>query len=213
MRYKTSVVHVSYNLIVALLMVSALWLLPGQSEAMTVTELDFTGGSVALKRGTTTVLTSNFTINGQIVMGQYQPLPNIIAPIPLGPYTLSLFTGGPNPFPSSSTSGTTITADLNALFAKLTGPLLSPSGVSMNIGGNATGSFNTTTHAFSGLSWTHMLTGVSGLPSSWGNPSNLSLQFTLNGVTQLAAVPLPAAALLFLSGLSGLAIVRKRLAA
>ena len=128
-------------------------------------------------------------------MGQYQPLPNIIAPmsIPvplLGSYTFSLFTSGPNPFPSGSTSGSTITADLNALFAKLTGPLIPSGGLNTNIGGTAVGTFNSFTNAFTGVTWSHGLSGVPGLPS------NLSVQFTLNGTAQLAAVPLPGAVLL-----------------
>ncbi|MGE0643545.1 MAG: hypothetical protein AB7P24_07745 [Nitrospira sp.] len=199
--------RITPRLAVAVLL-SAFWVLPGQSDASTVTELDFTGGSVALKNSSgATILSSNFTTNGQIVMGQYQPLPNIIAPVPLGPYTFSLFTGGPNPVPTSSTSGSTITADLTALGAKLTGPLLPSAGVSLNIGGNATGTFNDTTDAFTGLSWTRSLSGLAGLPTGW---NRLSLQFTLNGTAQLAAVPLPAAALLFGSGLAGLLASRLR---
>ncbi len=183
-------------------LLSVLCLLPGQSDAATVTELDFTGGSVVLKNSSGgTILSSNFTTNGHIVMGQYQPLPDIIAPVPLGPYTFSLFTGGPNPVPTSSTSGSTITADLTALGARLTGPLLPSTGVALNIGGNATGAFNDTTDTFTGLSWTRSLSGLTGLPTGW---NRFSLQFTLNGTAQLAAVPLPAAALLFGSGLAGL---------
>ncbi len=105
-----------------MLLLLTLCVLPGQLEAATVTELDFTNGSVALKNsGGGTVLSGNFTRTGEIVMGQYQPLPNIIAPVPLGPYTFSLFTSEPNPAPTSNTSGSTITADLTALEAKLTG--------------------------------------------------------------------------------------------
>lgn len=192
--------------LVVVVLLSAVWVLPGQSDASTVTELDFTGGSVALKNSSgATILSSNFTTSGQIVMGQYQPLPNIIAPVPLGPYTFSLFTAGPNPLPTSGTSGSTITADLTALGARLTGPL----GLdrSLNIGGNATGSFNDTTDAFTGLSWTRSLSGLAGLPAGW---NQLSLQFSLNGTAQLATVPLPAAALLFGSGLAGLLAARLR---
>lgn len=188
--------------LVALL--SALWIFPTAADALTVSELDFTSGSIALKNGSTTIASSNFTTSGEFVMGQYQPLPDIIAPISLGPYTFSLFTGGPNPVPTSSTSGSTITADLTALSAKLTGGLIPVGGLNTNIGGNATGSFNSLTNAFTGLTWSHGLGGVPGLPS------NLSVQFTLNGTAQLAAVPLPAAALLFGSGLAGILAARAR---
>jgi hypothetical protein len=191
-----------------MLLLLTLCVLPAQSDVAPVTELDFTSGSVALKNSSGgTILSSNFTTNGQIVMEQYQPLPDIIAPVPLGPYTFSLFTGGPNPVPASSTSGSAITVDLTALGARLTGPRLPSTGVALNIGGNAVGTFNDTTDTFTGLSWTRNLSGLAGLPTGW---NRFSLQFTLNGMAQLAAVPLPAAALLFGSGLAGIFAARNR---
>lgn len=194
-------------------LLSALWLFPGSSHAATVTELDFTSGSVALKLGSTTLATASFTTPGEIVMGQYQPLPNVIAPISItvplvGTYTFSLFTGGPNPTPSGTTSGSSITADLTALSAGLTGPgLPAAPGLAANIGGTAVGSFNNLTDAFTGLKWSRTLNSIAGLPIFL---QGKTVEFTLNGTAQLAAVPLPAAALLFGSGLAGLLAARAK---
>jgi hypothetical protein len=93
-----------------------------------------------------------------------------------------------------------MTVDLSSLFAGMSstkwGSWMTPSTFgSLNIGGTAIGSFNQTTNAFD-ISWTHQFTGVPFLTS--GN-------FSLQGTAQLAAVPIPAAALLFGSGLLGLA--------
>ncbi|BCA54910.1 hypothetical protein W02_20500 [Nitrospira sp. KM1] len=179
----------------------ALWLAASSAYASLVTQLDFTGGSVAFKLGSTTVLSENFTQNGTIVMGQYQPLPNIIPPVTVAGYTFQLFTSGPNPVPTGNTNGSTITSDLTSLSAGLTGPGLG-SGVSVNIGGEATGVFNPSTNAFANLSWIDS----NPIPGKgW-----TSLVFTLNGTAQVAVVPLPAAFGLFLTGLSGIVAARMR---
>ncbi|HRI39181.1 MAG TPA: hypothetical protein PLO50_11530, partial [Nitrospira sp.] len=63
---------------VTVALLSALWICPTSADALTVSELDFTSGSVALKSGSTTIASANFTTSGEFVMGQYQPLPDII---------------------------------------------------------------------------------------------------------------------------------------
>lgn len=178
----------------------------GPSQAATVTQLDITGGSISLL-GLLGPVSGTFTQNGQLVMGQYQPLPNIIPPVTVAGHTFSLFTsnqafpGNPGgaPAPTGSTSGSAMSVDLRSLFAGVTGPLLNST---LNIGEPATGTFNTTTNAFN-ISWTQPFTGVPFLTSG---------TFSLRGTAQLAAVPLPAAALLFVSGLGGVAWLRRRTA-
>lgn len=190
--------------VLALLLLSVLWLQPPTSQAAVVTQLDITGGSVSLNFGSLGSVTGNFTQNGQLVMGQYQPLPNIFPPVNIGHLTLSAFTspgGSLNlPAPSAQTSGSSMTANLSSLFAGVSstqwGNWMTPATFgSLNIGGTASGTFNQATNAFD-ISWTHPFTGVPFLTSG---------TFSLQGAAQLAAVPLPAAALFFGSGLLGLA--------
>lgn len=193
----------------ALLMASALWCMPGQAQAAIVTHLDIAGGSIGLNFGGLGSVNGNFTLNGQLVMGQYQPAPNLFEPITISHLTFSIFTGSGGTLnlsaPTAQTSGTTMTADLQSLFAGVTsagwsGLLRSPAtplNVTLNIGGNATGSFNEITNAFD-ISWTQQFTGV---------PSLASGMFSLHGTAQLGTVqpvPVPAALILFGSGLFGI---------
>ncbi len=178
-----------------------------QSQAAPITQLDITGGSISLNFGALGSRSGTFTQNGQLVMGQYQPLPDIFPPVTLAGHTFSIFTSNQafpgNPggalAPTGSTSGSTMTVDLRSLFAGVAGPLLN---ATLNIGEPATGTFNTTTNAFN-ISWTQPFTGV---------PLLRSGTFSLQGTAQLAAVPLPAAALLFASGLGGIAWLRRKMA-
>lgn len=191
----------------SMLVVAAGLFTVGPSQAATVTQLDITGGSIGLNFGSFSA-SQNFTRNGQLVMGQYQPLPNIFAPVTIAGHTFSLFTsnqvfpGNPAgaPAPTGSTSGSAINVDLRSLFAGVTGPLIT--NAALNIGEPATGTFNTTTNAFT-ISWTQPFTGVPFLTSG---------TFSLRGTAQLAAVPLPAAALLFVSGLGAVAWLRRKMA-
>jgi hypothetical protein len=196
--------------VMTLLMASVLWFLPTPGQAAVVTELDITGGSISLNFGSLGTVNGNFNANGQLLMNQFQPPPNIFDPITISHLTFSIFTssgGSLNlPVPTAQTSGATMTANLQSLFASVTSSAWSwvntnPQMASLNIGGIATGSFNDTTNAFN-ISWTRTFTGVPFLTS--GN-------FSLQGTVPLAAVPVPATALLFASGLSGIAWLRRKL--
>ena len=184
-----------------------------KAHAATITQLNITSESVSLNFGTTLgILSSTFTQNGQLIMGQFQPTPNIFAPVNLGGHlTFSVFSSAGQPVfnlptPSGTTSGSTMTVNLSSLFAGMSstqwGGWMTPATfAALNIGGTATGSFNQATNAFD-ISWTHGFTGIPFLQSG---------TFRLQGIAQVAAVPLPAAALLFGSGLLGLAgAMRKR---
>lgn len=193
----------------ALLMGMALWMAPAPSQAAVVTQLDITGGSLSLNFGTLGNLTGNFNATGQVLMNQYQPLPNIFDPVTISHLTFSLFTssgGALNlPAPTALTTGATMTADLQSLFAGVTSTGWSwvntnPGMASLNIGGIATGSFNELTNAFD-ISWTRSFTGVPFLTSG---------TISLRGTAQLAAVPLPGALLLFGTGFGGLMLARTR---
>ena len=197
--------------VVALLVASVFCVLPTPGQAAEVTQLDITGGSISLNFGTLGNVTGTFTNDGQLLMNQFQPLPSIFDPITISHLTFSIFTsngGALNlPAPTAQTSGAIMTADLQSLFAGVTSTGWSwvntnPLMASLNIGGIASGTFNDTTNAFN-ISWTRAFTGVPFLTS--GN-------FSLQGTAQLAAVPLPAAALLFGSGQLGLAgAMRKKI--
>ncbi len=195
--------------VMALLMGLALWVLPAPGQAAVVTQLDITGGSMSLNFGSLGTVTGNFTANGQLLMNQFQPTPNIFTPITLSHLTFSLFTGSGGalnlPAPTALTSGSTMTADLRSLFAGVTSTgwswVNTNSGMaSLNIGGIATGSFNELTNAFD-VSWSRTFTGVPFLTSG---------TLSLRGTAQVAAVPLPGAVLLFGTGLGGLLLTRAR---
>jgi len=193
----------------------ALWLLPATIQGAVVSQLDIAGGSISLDFGSLGTLAGNITQSGQLVMGEYQPPPNIIDPITIGHLTFSIFTsdgGSLNlPPPTAETSGTTITADLRSLFAGVTnassgwggilhGPSTPAFNFSVNIGDFATGGFDESTRAFD-LSWTRPLTGI---------PSLASATISLHGTAQVAPVPVPAASVLFASGLIARAWVARR---
>lgn len=213
---KTNACQAAKGSVTALLLALVLWCMPTAVQAATVTQLNITGGSISLDFGSLGNPAGSFTENGQLLMNQFQQAPDIFSPVTVGHLSFSLFTSSGGPLnlsaPTAQTSGAAMTADLQSLFAGVTstgwaGLLTSPPSpvtTSLNVGGIATGSFNEVTNAFD-VSWTRSFAGV---------PSLTSGTFSLQGTAQLAAVPLPAAAWLFGSGVIGLgSLVRRKMKA
>lgn len=164
------------------------------SHAMIVTQLDLTGGSVEFNVGVGSMgraLERLFAQEGTLLMGQYQPVPEIFPPVTRGPFTFSVFTSGVQgaPPPSAMIDGTQLTVDLTSLFFGISrGDRLK----AWNIGGVATGCFDPETAAFS-IGWEHLFD---------DRPFLRSATFTLQGKAVLAEVPIPAGAVLFATGLA-----------
>jgi len=182
-----------HKILIALFMTLLVNVYAAAVRADTVTQLDITGGSLSLNLGSIGSITGNFTQNGTLVMGQFQPPPNIFPPLVIGGHTFSIFTdssSGLFSLPSAQISGTTITADLSSLFAGITGPKINGM---LNIGGLATGTYDPNTGQFS-LSWQHVYVDLS------------SFNMNLQGTTEVSPVPVPGALGLFVTGLLALAV-------
>ena len=139
---------------------------------------------------------------GLLVMGEYQPGPDIVDPITRGRRTYSLFTSGVQgaEAPSATIDGSSITVDLSSLFfAESRGD----SFTARNIGGMAKGHFNRDTLEFC-LTWDHL----------FGERRKSGLAaFSLHGkvnMVDVAAVPLATTAVLFSTGLAVLMVVWRR---
>jgi hypothetical protein len=193
-------------------MLAAGWLGAASAQAATVTQLNITGGSIdlTLQIGTAPPVHVGgvFTQPGLLVMGQYQPPPSIFNPITVGGHTFSIFShpgadlDNPLPVPTGETVGNTINVNLHGLFANISGPFLNGA---LNIGTQApnlaTGSYNPTTGEFA-ISWLHLYSPAVQFMTT--------AEFTLEGTAQTAPVPVPAAALLFATGLAGLGGLARR---
>jgi hypothetical protein len=139
---------------------------------------------------------------GLLVMGEYQPGPDIVDPITRGHRTYSLFTSGVQgaPAPSAMIDRSSIMVDLSSLFfAESHGD----SFTARNIGGIARGIFNPDTSEFC-LTWDHLF---------GTRPKSGLATFSLHGkvnMVDVAAVPLATTAVLFSTGLALLIAVWRR---
>jgi len=188
--------------------------------AATVTALDITGGSLQILNttGSSALLTYALSpgTQGQLVSGTYQGPGQIVANISildtqgvevqeLRPYTApsgGLFLG-PYVAPSGYTiDGNTLVMDIRAWFVDSATLGLSGSLTTINQGPKNLVFGTLNGNAFS-LTWdavTHMTVGSISGPTRW----------TLNGMIETSPIPLPPAAWLFGSGLTGLLGVAAR---
>ena len=175
----------------------------GRAEALPVTSLDFTSGAVNWDGRHGRILDRLFAEDGNISIGSYQSMSEIVDPITRGHKTFSLFTSGLNdaPAPSVSINGASISVDLSSLYLGWT----NGSEVrAWNIGGMATGVINPQTSEFS-LSWNHLFSER----FSKGKHDMMhdrSATFFLQGTADVAQAPIPlSASLMFYA--TGLALM------
>lgn len=179
--------------------------LEDRAEALSVTSLDFTSGSVNFDGRDGRILDRLFAQDGTITMGSYQSMSDIVDPITRGHKTFSLFTSGLNgaPAPSATINGSSISVDLSSLFFGWT---RGSEVRAWNTGGIATGLFNPETSEFS-LSWEHLFNnGIGNNGIGKGEHESMrdrSAAFFLQGTAVLAQAPvaLSASLLFFATGM------------
>ena len=164
----------------------------GRAEALSVTSLDFTSGAVNWDGRHGRILDRLFAEDGNISIGSYQSMSDIVDPITRGHKTFSLFTSGLNgaPAPSVSISGASISVDLSSLYLGWTN---GNEVRAWNIGGMATGVINPQTSEFS-LSWDHLFNERFGKHGSHDMMHDRSATFFLQGTAEVAQAPIPLSA-------------------
>lgn len=165
------------------------------AAAMTVTQLELTGGAVNGGGRYERQLDRLLARDGTLAVGRYQAMNEIVPSVTHGHRTFSLLTSGLNgdAAPSVTITGSSITADLSSLFF---GSSHGDEHHLVNIGGLATGLFNPETREFS-LSWQHLFA-----HRRYERQATFFLKGIVDGGPQTVAIP--ATLVLYATGLLGL---------
>lgn len=169
--------------------------LASPAEAMIAGQSELTDGAAHFDGHRHRTLDRLLGQEATLVMGQYQPMGEIVPTITKGHRTFSLFTSGLNgaPAPVATIAGSSITVDLSSLFV---GIGRGDAYQIRNIGGPASGVFDQETRKFS-LSWEHLFD---------DRKHERLATFVLRGVIDTGPQPvaIPAGLVLYATGLTGL---------
>ena len=165
-------------------------------HAMTVTQLELTGGAVNYDGKYHETLDNLLGQNGTLKMGQFQGMGDLLPSITAECKTsFSLFTSGftGGLAPSATISGSSIKVDLSSLFF---GASRGDYHQTWNIGGMVSGLYNPETREFA-LSWNRLFDGGQGEQSA---------RFFLTGLVNFDTQPvaIPAAMVLYATGALGI---------
>jgi hypothetical protein len=172
--------------------------LAAPAGAMTLTQLELTGGAVNYDGKHSKMLDRLLGQDGTLHLGQFQAIGDLVPSIPSmkGCTTYSLFTSGftGESAPSATITGSSISVDLSSLFF---GSSRGDVHKTWNIGGLATGQYNPETGEFT-VSWNHLF-------DSNKHEGGLA-RFFLSGVAEVGQQPvaIPASLVLYATGLFGL---------
>ena len=170
----------------------------GPAGAMTVTQVELTGGAVNYDGKYHEMMDRLLGEPGTLKLGQFQAIGDLVKSITAECKTsYSLFTSGftGSAAPSATITGSSIALDLSSLFF---GASRGDSHKTWNIGELATGQYNPETREFT-VSWNHMFSS-----DEHGGPATFFLKGLVGGDPQPVAIP--AAMVLYATGLFGLGL-------
>lgn len=184
------------SLVMTIGILSASLFLAVPAHAMTVTQLELTGGAVNYGGKHSAMMDRLLGQDGTLKLGQFQAIGELVPSIDKACETYSLFTSGftGESAPTATISGSSISVDLSSLFF---GSSRGDFHKTWNIGGLATGQYNPETREFT-VSWNHLFDS-----KEHGGQATFFLK-GLAGIGDPQPVAIPAAMVMYATGLFGL---------